>query len=277
MRKPLLAVTTLALAAVALAQTRPASTESNMDHSLRRYSCTRATGAITIDGKLDDPAWEAAAWSEWFVDIEAESSADAARSIPAPRFKTRMKMLWDDEYLYFAAELEEPHVWGTLTEKNDIIYRDNDFEIFIDPDGDRQNYYEFEINALGTIMELTMNKPYHEKGKYTLGTNLTGLKSAVHVDGTLNDPGDIDRGWSVEVAIPWKDLERFARIMPTPPEAGDAWRINFSRVQWKHEIVDGKYVKVPKEKSVEDNWVWSPIGRVDMHRPEKWGIVTFEK
>jgi hypothetical protein len=241
-----------------------------MDIEPRRYTCARAVEPIQIDGKLDDAAWKSAPWSDWFVDIEGATK-------PKPRFKTRMKMLWDDEHLYVAAEVEEPHVWGTLTNKNDIIYRDNDFEIFIDPDGDAKNYYEFEINSLGTIMELTMNKPYHEKGTFTLGTNLPGLKSAVHVDGTANNPRDEDRGWSVEVAIAWKDLQRYSGTMACPPKPGDAWRINFSRVQWKHEIQGDKYVKVPKEQSPEDNWVWSPIGRVDMHRPERWGYVVFEK
>lgn len=247
-----------------------------MNPTPRHYNCPRAAGPITIDGKLDDVAWQSAPWSDWFIDIQGETTSDTRQPLPVPRFKTRMKMLWDDDHLYFAAEMEEPHVWGTLKNKNDIIYRDNDFEIFIDPDGDTTNYYEFEVNALGTIMELTMDKPYHEKGNYTLGTNLPGLKSAVHIDGTLNDPRDIDRGWSVEVAIPWNDLQRYAGAMACPPKVGDAWRINFSRVQWKHEIVEGKYVKVPKEKSPEDNWVWSPIGRIDMHRPERWGVVRFE-
>lgn len=260
---PIMLNLSLALLSILLQTTTPMLTDP------RRYTCVRATSPITLDGKLDDDAWRSAPWSDLFVDIEGEAK-------PEPRFKTRMKMLWDDAHLYFAAEMEEPHVWGTLVNKNDIIYRDNDFEIFIDPDGDTKNYYEFEINALGTIMELTMNKPYHEKGKYTLGTNLPGLKSAVHVDGTVNDPRDEDRGWSVEVAIPWKDLEHYRGTMACPPKPGDAWRINFSRVQWRHEIVDGKYIKVPKEQSPEDNWVWSPIGRIDMHRPERWGYVVFE-
>ena len=78
--------------------------------------------------------------------------------------------------------------------------------------------------------------------------------------------------WSVEFAIPWKVLAEFAH-RPTPPRDGDQWRVNFSRVEWQHEIVDGQYRKVPKTR--EDNWVWSPQGVVDMHRPERWGYVQF--
>lgn len=240
-----------------------------MTNLLRRnYICPRAPKPIVIDGRLDDDAWDAAPWSEWFVDIEGDAR-------PAPRFQTRMKMLWDDECLYVAAILHEPHIWGTLTARDSIIFQDNDFEIFIDPDGDTRNYYEFEINALGTIMELTMDKPYHEGGNYALGTHLPGIRTAVYLDGTVNDPRDVDRSWSVEVALPWAGLKQYAGAMACPPNVGDAWRINFSRVQWRHEIVDGKYVKIPKSQSPEDNWVWTPTGLIDMHRPERWGFVRF--
>ena len=237
-------------------------------NELRSYDCHRATAPITIDGRGDDPAWAAAAWTEPFVDIQGSKH-------PAPRWQTRVKMLWDDQFLYVHAELEEPHVWGTLTKKNSTIYHDNDFEIFLDPTGGGVNYYEFEVNALGTIWELTLDKPYRRGGKPTLGTNLASLKSAVHVDGTVNDSRDTDRKWTVEVAIPVHELGGIKVPAKLPIKVGDEWRINFSRVHWSYELVDGKYVKVPKEKKPEDNWVWSPQGAIDMHIPEKWGKVRF--
>ncbi|HZL38053.1 MAG TPA: carbohydrate-binding family 9-like protein [Tepidisphaeraceae bacterium] len=234
----------------------------------RGYVCGRATTPITIDGNADEPAWAAAPWTADFVDIE-----DAAHA--KPRFRTRAKMLWDDENLYIYAQLQEPHVWGTLTHKNDIIFQDNDFEIFIDPNGDNHNYYEYEMNALNTIWELTLPKPYRDDGQPQLGTNIPGLRSAVHVDGTLNDPHDTDRGWSVEIAIPWKGLARYADGISCPPKDGQQWRMDFSRVEWLVDIIDGKYHKIPKESRAEDNWVWSPTGIIDMHRPERWGFVQF--
>lgn len=234
----------------------------------KTYSCRRAVAAITIDGTGDDPAWAAADWTDDFIDIEGDTK-------PRPRFRTRAKMLWDDDYFYVMARLEEPHVWGTITEKNAVIFHDNDFEVFIDPDGDSLNYYEFEVNALNTIWELTLDKPYRFGGTPTHGTNLAGLKSAVHVRGTLNDSSDLDEGWSVEIAFPWRELAKFQSKGDTPPAPGDAWRVNFSRVQWHHEIASGKYRKIPD--TPEDNWVWSPQGVIDMHAPEKWGVVQFEK
>ena len=181
-------------------------------------------------------------------------------------------MLWDDRYFYIGAEMEEPHVWATLTQHDSVIFQDNDFELFIDPDGDNLNYAEFEINALNTGWDLLLPKPYKDGGKADNSWEIPGLKTAVHVDGTLNDPRDADRGWTVEIALPWEVLGKLSP-MPAPPHNGDQWRVNFSRVEWQHEIVAGRYRKVPQRP--ENNWVWSPQGVINMHRPETWGYVQF--
>src|SRR5436190_10552246 len=193
------------------------------------YVCYRATGPVTIDGKLDDEAWKNAPWTDDFVDIEGDLK-------PKPRFRTRVKMLWDDEFFYVAAEMEEPHVWGTLTKHDSVIFQDNDFEVFIDPNGDNHEYYEFEINALNTGWDLFLTKPYRDGGSAVNGWEIPGLKTAVHVQGTLNDARDTDKGWSVELAFPWKALTEAAH-RASPPKEGDQWRVNFSRVEWKHEVV----------------------------------------
>ncbi len=231
----------------------------------RGYVAYRTSAPIRIDGRLDDDEWNDASWTEDFLDIEGDIR-------PRPRFRTRAKMRWDDQYLYIGAKLEEPHVWATLTKHDSVIFQDNDFEVFIDPDGDNHEYYEIEINALNTEWDLFLGKPYRNGGPAVDAWEIPGLKTAVHVDGTINNPKDTDRGWTVEMAFPWKVLREHAN-RPAPPKAGDQWRINFSRVEWQHEIVNGKYRKVPKTH--EDNWVWSPQGAIDMHRPERWGYLQF--
>jgi hypothetical protein len=229
------------------------------------YVCHRAATPVTIDGKLTDDAWAAVAWSDPFVDIEGDKK-------PRPRHRTRVKMLWDDAALYIAAELEEPHVRATLTDHDAIIYHDNDFEVFLDPDGDSHLYGELELNALNTTFDLLLPKPYKDGGRAVIGWEITGLKTAVHVNGTLNDPSDADRGWTVEIRWPWAGLKELTGA-PAPPRDGDQWRINFSRVQWDTEVVAGTYQKVKGRK--EHNWVWSPQGVIDMHRPERWGYLQF--
>jgi hypothetical protein len=220
---------------------------------------------VRIDGRLDKEVWRGVPWTDAFVDIEGETKR-------RPRFQTRVKMLWDDQYFYVAAELEEPHVWGTLTQHDAVIFQDNDFEVFIDPNGDNHEYYEFEINALNTGWDLLLPRPYKDGGQAVNSWEIPGLKTAVHVDGTLNNPTDVDKGWSVEIAFPWKVLGELA-YRPAPPRDGDQWRVNLSRVEWEHEVVDGKYRKVAGKR--ENNWVWSPQGVINMHRPETWGYVQF--
>jgi hypothetical protein len=226
---------------------------------------------VTIDGRLDDPAWKEAPWTDDFLDIQGHT-------LPAPRLRTRAKMLWDTKYFYVAARLGEPHVWGKLTERDAVIYHDNDFEVFIDPDGDNHLYYELEINALGTEWDLLLVKPYRDGAPAVNAWDIQGLKTAVHIEGTLNDPSDQDQGWTVEIAIPWEVLGQCAG-RPVPPVAGDIWRVNFSRVQWRTRIDQGQYLKLTDQQTgknlPEDNWVWSPQGLIAMHYPEQWGEVLF--
>jgi hypothetical protein len=231
----------------------------------RGYICYRAAGPITLDGKLDDAAWQAVPWSEPFVDIEGDRR-------PAPRYRTRVKMLWDDQCLYIGAELEEPHVWATLKQHDAVIFQDNDFEVFLDPDGDSHLYAELELNALNTTWDLLLSQPYKDGGHAINGWEINGLRTAVHVNGTLNNAADEDRGWTVEIAWPWVGLKEIAGC-PAPPRDCDQWRINFSRVEWDVDIVNGTYHKIEKRR--EHNWVWSPQGVIDMHRPETWGYVQF--
>ena len=232
----------------------------------RSYVAARAVVPPAIDGTLDDAAWEATPWTADFVDIEGDAR-------PAPTHRTRAKMLWDEDCFYIAAQLDEPDVWATIRQHDAVIFQDNDFEVFIDPDGDNHHYYEFEMNALNTGWDLFLPKPYKDGGKAEDAFELAGLRTAVAVQGTLNDPSDTDRGWSVEIAIPWKAFDRPAGRAAAAPAAGERWRVGFSRVEWLSTVENGRTVKVPNRP--EHNWIWSAQGIVDMHRPERWGSVVF--
>lgn len=236
----------------------------------KNYVVHKSGEPITVDGIAGESSWKDAEWTDNFIDIEGPEK-------PTPTYQTKMKMLWDNQNIYFLAEMEEPHVWAYYKEHDKIVYHENDFEIFIDPDGDTHNYFEFEFNALNTLFDLFMTRPYRNGGIPLISWNATGIESAVSVEGTLNDPTDSDKKWILEVAIPLKDLR--LGVHTRTPKDGDTWRINFSRVQWKTEIVDGKYSR-QKDKETgrllrEDNWVWSPIGIINMHYPERWGYLQF--
>ncbi len=229
-----------------------------------RYIAYRSAGKLEIDGRLDEPGWQRVSWTDEFQDIEGVSSEN-------PEFRTRCKMLWDDTHFYVAADLQDRHVWATLKERDATIYHDNDFEIYIDPDGDTHEYYEVEINALGTILDQLLTKPYRDGGSAVMAWDIAGLKSAVHIWGTLNNPLDEDEGWTVEIALPWAVLKECAHRL-VPPRPGNQWRVNFSRVQW--EVGEGgRSGKSADSRS--QTWSWSPQGANTMHHPERWGYVQF--
>jgi len=237
----------------------------------RHYVCYRASSRPRIDGKVDEAAWRAALWTDLFVDIEGDSR-------PRPRLRTRAKMLWDADYFYVAADMEEPDIWGTLIQRDSIIYNDNDLELFIDPDGDTQMYCELEVNPLGTVFDLMLPRTYRDGGPPIIAWDIAGLQVGVDTRGTVNRPGDRDEGWTVEIAMPWRIL-REAAPGKRPPQPGEQWRVNLSRVEWQADAKEGRYTRRTDPSTGKplpsDNWVWSPQGAIDIHMPERWGYVQF--
>jgi hypothetical protein len=264
---------------------------------IARYTCYRTPQPLTIDGQLDKPAWQAALKSPRFVDTVTGAPG---------WYDTRAACLWDDDYLYVGFWVEEPYIEAHLTERDSIIFGENDVEVFIDG-GDC--YYEFELNALGTIYEimfiwrdaylkggrfdvpefdLTEREVFSFAGDYDrqlgsfwcgthprgprwafLDWDFPGLKWAVQVDGRLNDPTTPDRGWTAEIAFPWNGMHWLRNGRSVPPLPGDVWRLFFGRFQ--------KAVPSGVELSPHPAWVWSPHGIYDTHLPERFPYVTFSE
>ena len=238
------------------------------------YVCGRADEPPFIDGLGDDAVWQEARELSPMRDIEGGR-------IP---HKCRIKMAWDDDYLYILADMDEAHLWATLKEHDSVIYRDPDFEVFIDPDGDGLNYIELEINELNTTWDLFIPRPYRFNSPYILHDwEIPGLRHAVHLRGTLNNAGDTDDGWSVELAIPWSSITGHANQprKGNAPEAGSSMRFNFSRVNWQVKpdtVSPCGYTKLKDSVGntlPESNHVWAPTGKVNIHLPEHWGRVIF--
>lgn len=252
---------------------------------LKSYTACRASAAIQVDGKLAEADWKAVEWSPRFTDIL--SGAPVIHD-------TRTAVLWDDKYLYVAYRVEEPFVHAKFTNHNDFIYQDNDVECFIaGPDA----YYEFEINAFNTCYEVYFawtntfaragleRHPEFQGAKLVPfnGVGLTnhprggrvgnfeaalpGLLKATHIDGTVNDDSDRDRGWTVELAFPWTSLKWLATDgRALPPKSGDVWRMDFSRFN--------TYKEAPPAQD-SGGWFWTRHGIWDSHIPELFVKVSF--
>lgn len=235
------------------------------------YICRYNDKPFQLNGNLDKDFWKDIPFTDDFPDIEG-----AIR--PVPRFRTRAKMAWDKENLYIGAVLEGDEIWAHQTEHDCVIFNDNDFEIFIDPDSDTQAYVEYEMNALNTTWDLLLTKAYRDNGKPVNGLEIKGMRTAVYIDGELNNPEARSRSWSVEVVLPFDALKELA-AENRPPVSGEYYRVNFSRVQWKVDTVDGAFQKRLSEETgrplPEDNWVWAPTGVINIHYPELWAFVFF--
>lgn len=255
-------------------------TEITDDFAPRHYICKKAAFPLTdLDGNLDKPFWADAAWSDLFEDIEDTSclvKGGSPAPRPRPRKDTRMKMKWDENYLYVGAKLYEDQIWAYQTERDSVIFFDNDFEVFIDMDGDTHLYYEFEMNARNTVWDLLLPKPYRDGAPAMNSFDYQGLKTAVHIEGELNNPAANNKFWSVEIAFP---MEVLAIPPPTTRQRSATTGASTSPAWSGMEVKDGKYQRVVNPQTgnpyPEDNWIWSPTGIVDMHCPERWGFLVF--
>jgi len=213
---------------------------------------------ILVDGKIEEEAWDQIEWTNFFQDIQGKAFAD-------PYLITKAKILWSDSMVYIGAYMEEPHIWAKITEDEKVMFYDNDFEVFIDPNGDNHNYFEFEFNALNKKWDLFLQKPYRDTIKPDLAWDCKGLIHETQIYGSINQSNDLDSAWTIEIGIPIHQLT-------SEIKDGDVWRMDFSRVQWETDILNEEYLK---KDLPEHNWVWSPTWKINMHRPEYWGFVQF--
>lgn len=245
----------------------------------RHYIAPRVTKPLVIDGNIDKPEWAAISFSDPFDEIRGSQDAPPGTR-PTPACQTRMKMMWDDDYLYVCALIESDFaVTANFTKRNEPIFqKDSDFEVFLNPSGSCHDYKELELNAIDTVWNLMLDKPYDDGGEEHSGRiykpgdkkyyEVYHQKTAARVvKGNIGDPQGAT--WAVELALSHKDI-----LAHDPygkkPAVGKRWRINFSRVEHQGDI----------------NWtwqaqkIWDPqlqrvVGKVAMHLPDAWGYVEF--
>lgn len=176
--------------------------------------CRWAADPIKIDGVGDDKAWEKAELIESF--IIPWLKGDAARP---PKTATKARVMWDKEYFYFLADMEDADLYADVTKQDGELWNNDVFEIFFKPSKDKPNYYEFEISPNNT--KLDMHIPMRSAGGYLRfkDTQEFHIDSAVKLHGTLNIWEDKDEGWTLEGRMPWSDFK------PTggAPKADDMW------------------------------------------------------
>lgn len=170
---------------------------------------------ITLDGKLDEGAWSRAVWTSYWTDPRG-------RGAPAP--KTRARFLWSATHLYIGVYAEDEDVWSEFTDRDSNTWEQEVIEVFIDADGDRKDYLELQVTPANVIFDARFAK--HRSDLATARAwNMEGFKTAVHVDGTVNKRDDLDRGYTVEMAIPVAEVPG----AKAPISGGQSWRVNLFR------------------------------------------------
>ena len=232
---------------------------AHTETTLHEYTAKRAPGPIVIDGKLDDKGWSDAPLTEKFV-IYTNGNPTV--------FPSQCKLLWDDTYLYIAFIMDDRDVWGTTTtwsNPNYCLCSEEVAEVFIDPDGDGLNYLESEVNPLGAVMDLSLDKEFAKGGTGNYDFSYTGLKIGISVLGTLNNKADSDTSWVCELAFPFSDMAFSAPAMNFPPKSGDMWRINLYRYDYGRTTA--KYTEL-------SGWNQTDAKR-GFHAPDRFGKVYF--
>lgn len=185
------------------------------------YAVQRATTPIVVDGSLEEFAWQTAEQSNGFERI----LNDYDRVL----HPVRAKMLWNDEYFYFGFACQDPDIWAIYENEDDHLWEEEVVEVFIDPDGDGENYLELEVNPLNAVVDLLIYHVRPDLLNSSIDWDIAGLKTAVQVQGTINDSLSQDLGWSVEIAIPWTAMADSVDG-GGKPEIGDSWRLNLYRI-----------------------------------------------
>lgn len=222
---------------------------------LPSYYCYKISISITIDGKLNEPVWE------------------STRGVPlnnvisgAPgKYKTFVKLIWDDKYLYLGVFCEDQDIWSTFTKHDDHLWEQDVVEMFIHASEHKYQYFEFGISP-NNIMDDLCVLNYRENLKELrplFEWNCKGIKHAVEVNGTLNKRNDIDHSWTCEIAFPLEELWTGVEI---PPRDSDVWYMNIFRIDRARD----------NETNADDVQSWSTVGINNGHYPSRFGKLLFK-
>jgi hypothetical protein len=222
---------------------------NNVPPVVRHAECRWASTPITLDGVLDEPAWKDAPVIKDFA-VWWEKRV--------PKTATKARLLWDGKYFYFAAEMEDVDIYADITEHNGMCWHNDVFEVFLKPSTESLAYYEFQVNAANTQLEMLL--PSRGAGGYDrFHHEKLGIESRVRVDGTLNHWQDRDKGWTVEGRIPWTGFAATGGA----PKPGSSWRFALCRYDYS---VGFEY---PEQSCT------APVANGSFHHYEDYGELTF--
>lgn len=216
---------------------------------LPRLLCQRTRSEIVIDGGLDKPQWGRAARADLML-----------YSGGRPTHGTVVRALWSASDLYVGFECQDPEPAASMSRRDDPLFQEgNVVELFVDPAGEGTSLFEFEVNPLGTLMDLfydRLDMDWREAVKW----NAEGVRAAARIirDGSTGQP----TGWTAELAVPLTNFHTASRV---PPRPGDVWRVNFYRYN-TISTLPGDHLEL---------YGWSPTFEKRFNLPHRFGFLEF--
>jgi len=187
-----------------------------------KYDCRPAAEPITLDGRLDEPAWQDAPFSEEFL------VSSTVRTMP-DKLRTRMKLLYDKDSLYVGLQTEDSDIWCTYAGHDEPVMYEKALLFNVDPLGNGRDYYGFYVNPMNALLDIHavggVAEMSQRRWQKCVEWNAKGIRHAVQVDGTLNKRDDVDNGWTLELQVPFDAIG-------VRPAAGDAWLIQAGRIDY---------------------------------------------
>lgn len=216
------------------------------------YNCPFSETPITVDGELNEPIWEKAQTIPLVIPV----------SFQQPISKTEAKVVYDKNYLYVAFKAYDEDIWSLLTERDSSTCNEDVLEVFFKTHPDKDPYFNFEINALGTVLD-AYNLKRNAAGNYKRWSqwDCAGLKMAIKVKGTLNDWTDRDEYWILEVAIPFAGIPTLGGKAPTK---GDKWLFSLARYDYSIYLPEGRELTAS-----------APLSVLNFHWHEDWRELIF--
>ena len=218
------------------------------------YRCHYTDLPVAIDGDFDKPVWRRAEPVEFYVPPTGKQ----------PLSKTEAGLLWDRDYLYVGFKAYDKDIFSYLTERDSNTCSEDVLEVFFNTFPDEEPYYNFEINALNTIFDAYNLRRHTAGGGHRWKRwDCAGLVSAVKIVGTINEPGDVDEYWGLEMAIPFSSLNLGGNKRP---EEGQNWTFHLARYDYSVYLPDG----VELSSSAR-------LSKADFHRYEEWDTLAFAR
>ena len=190
------------------------------------HECRFVDNPPTVDGIADDPAWKSAQVIDRFTLPWLKDEERPARAA------TKARLAWDREFFYFVAEMEDRDLFADLTEHDGKIWNNDVFELFLKPAIDKTGYYEFQVNAAATVLDMFLPKRSFDNFEQQVKEGDFHVDAKVTRNGTLNLRTDKDQRWTVEGRIPWTDFLRTGGR----PAPGEIWKFALCRYDYSVEF-----------------------------------------